>query len=172
MKKLLIFSILSLSVLLGPSVVPSSVQIDDAYHYLDFRDGRHDASYIEWWYFNLFSKDVQVVVSYLIINPDDILGRGLAGVVAVAYTEDGTVSEVNYFDPDDFHVSHNEVDVRIPDVESPPNFIYVNDDNSYRIVGNIDNGPGHHISWNLTYAPETNPWFARDQEKWVSSAGK
>ena len=36
---------------------------DDAYHYSDFRDGNHDAVFIEWWYFNLFDQtsDIQII---------------------------------------------------------------------------------------------------------------
>jgi hypothetical protein len=167
MKKLLVFSFLSISVLLGPSVVVISAQTsprDDACHYQYFNDRRHDASYIEWWYFNFFSEDIQVIFSYPIINPDDILGRGLAGVTAVAYTKEGIVSEANYFPPNQFYASDEKADVRVPDMDPPPNYMYVNEDGSYHIVGNIQ-GEAHNISWDLIYIPQTGPWFARDREK-------
>jgi hypothetical protein len=161
MKKLLVCSLLSISVLLGPFAAARFAQTspsDDAYHYEYFQDRRHDASYIEWWYFNLFSMDIQCVISYPVINPDDILKRGLAGVTAVAYTEDGIVSEADYFAPDQFHGSYDNADVEISG-----NFIVVNDDGSYKIQGSIQGEK--HISWNLIYTPLASPWFARDREK-------
>lgn len=135
---------------------------DDAYHYKYFRDGKHDANYIEWWYFNFFAEDLQAVFHYSIINPDDYLSRGMTGVGVVAYTPEGIVEETDWFSPDLFFASCDKADVKIPDADPFPNFIEVNDNGTYHIVGHI--GEGYRFSWDLTYEPQMDPWFARERE--------
>ena len=36
---------------------PGVTLVDDAYHYREWANGRHDVNYIEWWYFNLFDAE-------------------------------------------------------------------------------------------------------------------
>jgi hypothetical protein len=140
-----------------------NVPSDDAYHYRDFHDGRHDANYIEWWYFNLFAEDIQVVFHYSIINPDNYLDRGMAGVGVIAFSPEGVVEATDWFSPDLISASYEKADVRIPDLAPFPNSIEVSGDGVYRIVGHIRKGSW--ISWDLTYEPLIDPWFARDSEK-------
>ena len=116
---------------LGEQVLPS----DDAYHYGDFADGQHDGSYVEWWYFNLFAEDIQVIFSYAIIDPENYTDLGMAAVGAVAYTPQGVVNESDFFSTDTFSASYDQADVQI---ES--NAIEVIDSDTYRIVGSIGDG--------------------------------
>jgi hypothetical protein len=156
-----------LLMLMGSSAVAvSSANVllsDDAYHYRYFRDGEHDANYIEWWYFNLVAKEIQVVFHYSIMNPDDYLHRGMAGVGVIAYTPDGIVEETDWFSPDLFFASYEKADVIIPCADPLSSFIEVNDDGTYHIVGHI--GEDCRVSWDLTYEPHLDPWFARKREK-------
>jgi len=90
-------------------VLPS----DDAYHYRYFADGQHDGNYVEWWYFNLFAEDIQVIFSYAIMDPENYTGRGTAIVGAVAYTPQGIVNEPDVLLMDMFSASYDHADVQI-----------------------------------------------------------
>jgi hypothetical protein len=135
---------------------------DDAYHYSDFRDGNHDANYIEWWYFNLFDQtsDIQIIFYYSIINPDNILNFGITGVGATVYTAGGIISEMDTFPTDLFYASEEEPHVKIG--EGDLNFVEVINDYTYHITGCIAEG---RIKWDLHYVPQIDPWFALDREK-------
>ena len=110
-KTIMILTILLMLVLTGPSQAPVCFAevspSDDAYHYSDFRDGSHDANYIEWWYFNLFDQasDIQIIFYYSIINPDNILDFGITGVGATVFTAGGIISEMDTFSTDLFYAS-------------------------------------------------------------------
>ncbi len=130
---------------------------DDAYHYRFFADGRHDANYIEWWYFNVFDpqQEVQAIFTYAIADPQNRAGIGLAQVVAVAYTSQGVVSAVDGYSPDLFSASYEQADVRIGG-----NAIQVLDGQTYRIVGASRDG---RLAWDLRYVRRAEPWFAGDR---------
>ena len=87
----------------------------DAYHLRDWADGRHDALYTEWWYFNVrdAAQDVQAIFSYFIADPGNLTRHGLAQIAAVAYTPAGRVSAVDAYPPDAFSASYAAADVRI-----------------------------------------------------------
>jgi len=44
---------------------------DDGYHYADWADGAHDATYTEWWYFSAVDANagVRAIFSYFIADP-------------------------------------------------------------------------------------------------------
>jgi hypothetical protein len=130
---------------------------DDAYHYTSWADGRQDAFYTEWWYFNLFDarSGVQAIFSYFVTNPGDLLGTGQARMVAVAYTGQGTVSAVDAYPLAAFSASEAQADVAIGD-----NAIRVIDADTYRIAGASRDG---RLRWDLTYARAADPWLAADR---------
>ena len=130
---------------------------DDAFHYSQFADGRHDGHYAEWWYFNFFDQqnDIQAIFTYFIADPENRSGFGLAQMVAVAYTSQGIVSEVDVYSPSVFSASYDGADVQID-----ANTIQVIDPNTYRIAGAGQNG---RLSWDLIYAGQVEPWFAADR---------
>jgi predicted secreted hydrolase len=130
---------------------------DDAYHYRYWADGRHDNNYIEWWYFNLFDaeQDLQAIFTYLVADPENRSGRGLAQIAAVAYTTQGIVSEIDLYPPNLFSASYAQADVQIE-----AHTIQVMDADTYRLVGATRN---HRLAWDLTYVRQARPWFAIDR---------
>ena len=137
----------------GEQVLPS----EDAYHYGYFADGQHDGNYVEWWYFNLFAEDIQVIFSYAIIDPENHTGLGMAAVGAVAYTPQGIVNESDSFLQDMFSASYDQADVQVEG-----NTIEVIDSDTYRIVGSIGDG---RVQWDLIYTRQADSWFGGDREK-------
>ena len=129
----------------------------DAYHYSAWRDGRHDALYTEWWYFNLHDAraGVDAIFSYFVNNPDDIVGRGMVQMVAVAYTAEGTVSAIDRYPVAEFEAREAIVDVRIG-----ANRAWREQDGTYRVSGKSRDG---RLEWDLNYAAAAEPWFAADR---------
>ena len=162
----MILTILLMLVPIEPSEAPVCLAgvspADDAYHYSDWRDGNHDANYIEWWYFNLYDQtsDIQIIFHYSIINPDNILDFGVTGVGATVFTSEGIISEMDTFSTDLFYASEKVPYVNIG--EGDINIVEVIDKGDYHIVGCIAEG---RIKWDLIYTPQTAPWFGHDREK-------
>jgi len=134
--------------------VPAS---DDAYHFALWADGSHDASYTEWWYFNVFDArhGVQAIFSYFVTNPGDLFGGAHVQMVAVAYTRDGIVTEVDPYPLEAFAASYEWVDVTIG-----ANTVRAIDGETYRVTGASRDG---RLAWDLTYASRAAPWFAADR---------
>jgi hypothetical protein len=130
---------------------------DDAYHLREWADGRHDANYTEWWYFNLVDsrQDLKAVFTYFVTDPTNLTGHGLAQVAVVAYTPPGVVSVVDEYTPELFTASSQAADVSIGS-----SAVQVIDADTYRIVGATRDG---RLSWDLTYARESSAWFAADR---------
>ncbi|MBI2640207.1 MAG: hypothetical protein HYW90_04970 [Candidatus Sungbacteria bacterium] len=42
----------------------------DRWHYLDYRDGKHDREYLEWKYFNFIQKDTAGYLIYYVFDPE------------------------------------------------------------------------------------------------------
>lgn len=91
-------------VLAVPLLAAPPTPSDDVWHFPDWEDGRHDAFYTEWWYFNLRDarSGVGAIFSYFVTNPLDLGGVGQAQMVAVAYTPEGTLRELDLYPPADF----------------------------------------------------------------------
>lgn len=139
---------------------------DDAYHYRYFADDRHDANYVEWWYFNLFdvTQDVQLAFTYSILDPENKSGFGLASVLVIVYTPRDHFDEGNFFPPDSFDASYKQSDVLISDEHSTDlHSIEVIDEDSYRVVGAVEGE--HTVSWDLTYLRQGESWFGHRREK-------
>jgi hypothetical protein len=132
---------------------------DDAYHYAEFNDGRHDSNYVEWWYFNLYDEqqDLRAIFHYSIIDPDDLLGLGTASVGATLYTADGALTRTDSYGPEAFQASYDAADVAIDD-----GFVEVIDADTYRIVGAAGIAP--RIEWDLVFVRRAPSWFAKDRQ--------
>jgi len=130
---------------------------DDAWHYSQWRDGRHDTFYTEWWYFNLHDPraGIDAIFSYFASNPDDIGGLGMVQMVAVAYTADGTVRAIDRYPVGEFDAGEASADVRIGD-----NRAWREADGTYRVAGKSLDG---RLEWELEYAGDGAPWFAADR---------
>ncbi len=133
---------------------------DDAYHYPLLANGRHDAQYLEWWYFNFYDAEagVEAIFSYSIVDPDNLSALGSSNMGVIAYTPEGSVALADSFDTAAFSASTEQADVTIGDA----NEIQVISEDSYRITGSIDGG---NIAWDLTYERDAEPWFSGDQER-------
>ena len=171
-KTILVLAGLLLLSPLGPSrAILSCAEVDlsdDAYHYGLFRDGKHDANYIEWWYFNLIDEasGIQAIFHYSIFNPDNILNFGKTNVGANIFTPQGIFHESDSFPTDSFWASDSEPHVKIGNADfqignEDVNFIEVIEHNTFHIVGSIGNG---RISWDLYYEPQIAPWYAADRQ--------
>lgn len=130
---------------------------DDAYHYAAWADGAHDATYIEWWYFNVVDagRSVRAIFSYFVSNPDSLLEPARIQVVAVAYTGEGTVSAVDAYPAEAFSASSQQADVAIGQCT-----IEVIDADTYRIAGASLDG---RLEWDLVYVRAASSWFAADR---------
>jgi hypothetical protein len=151
------------------SAAPSVTLADDGYHRAAWADGKHDASYTEWWYFNFDDPNtgVRAIFSYFVTNPGDIAGLGQAQMVAVAGTPDGGVTAMDMYPPAAFSASEERADVTIDPgaAGADLNTVRVADDGRYIIKGaSRANGtsPDGRLRWDLTYAPEAAPWLAAD----------
>ncbi len=130
---------------------------DDAYHLSTWADGSHDASFVEWWYFNLSDPgaDTRAILSYFVADPMGRLGSPLIQMVAVVYNGDGIVTSVDDYPDGAFSASEARADVAIGDCA-----IEVLDDDRYRVSGASLDG---RLSWDLTYVREAPSWFAADR---------
>ncbi len=151
----------------GPSAAAVDTPItrsDDAYHFASFEDGQHDASYAEWWYFNLADpeQDVQFAFAYAVLDPANHSGLGLASVLAMVYTPAGRFQQGAYLPSDAFSASDEQADVAIAGGVRGGGRIEVIDDTRYRIVGAL--AGEHRVAWNLIYDRRGEPWFAQDRQ--------
>jgi len=147
----------------GPAVNPA----DDAWHYRAWADGRHDATYTEWWYFNFADSrtGVRAIFSYFVSNPENILELAQVRMVAVAYTGQETVTAMDSYPAGAFSAGEGQADVTIGDETAGAGIagaatVRVAGDGTYRIAGRSLDG---RLAWDLTYSPEAAPWFAADR---------
>jgi hypothetical protein len=140
----------------APATAQGVTPADDGYHYAAWADGAHDATYTEWWYFNVVdsTRNVRAIFSYFVSNPDGLLGPARIQVVSVAYTGRGTVSAIDAYPAAAFSASPEQADVAIG-----PCTIEVLDPDTYRIAGASLDG---RLAWNLLYVREASSWFAAE----------
>ena len=60
----------------------------DRWHYLDFRDGKHDGQYMEWKYLNFTEGDMAGYIIYYALShePVNLYILGIGAAVAIATT--------------------------------------------------------------------------------------
>ena len=161
-----------------PVEAATDTWLQDAYHYPAWRDGKHDALYTEWWYFNLHDPraGVDAIFSYFVTNPDDIVGQGMVQMVAVAYTAEGAVSAIDRYPATEFEAravggggeardsgqvgpasdpGESGANVRIGD-----NRAWREQDGTYRVSGQSRNG---RLAWELRYEADGTPWFGAER---------
>jgi hypothetical protein len=145
-----------------PARADGPTRRDDAFHFATDRDGQHDATYTEWWYFNLFDplQGVQAALTYAVLDPANLSGFGLSAVTALVYTPEAQFTETAVFDPSAFFASDQQADVLIASGSSASSVQVLGDD-LYRIVGSIDRA--HRVSWDLLYLRLAPPWLGSDR---------
>jgi hypothetical protein len=121
---------------------------DDGYHYELFRDGVHDARYVEWWYYDFVdpSSGLSLAFTYSILDPDNRTGLGSTELLAAAFTPDGLFHESELLPADRFHGSPANAALVVEGGGS----VEVVDERTYHVtVGLL---PWENMSW-LVYMP-------------------
>lgn len=117
----------------------------DRWHYMDFRDGKHDENYIEWKYFNFIQNGLAGYIIYYILDPEKKTGIG-GGRLLVRIFKDGQsygilkkidIDKIQ-FDPVSAGVTMGEAKI----IERTPHH--------YDLECGFED-----ISWNLSYKQET-----------------
>jgi hypothetical protein len=128
---------------------------DDGYHYELFRDGVHDARYVEWWYYDFVdpSSGLSLAFTYSILDPDNRTGLGSTELLAAAFTPDGLFHESALLPADRFHGSPANAAL----VVEGGGGVEVVDERTYHVTGAI--AGDHEIAWDLTYVAARPPWL-------------
>ncbi len=127
---------------------------DDAYHYKYSLDGINDHLYTEWWYFNVYNMDRQFMVSYLLLDPGNLTGIGVAEVLAIVYDGMPLIGFTST------SVSDFTADYEKPNVTIGSNSLLALNDTTFVINGSCYDIYSHiPIQWNLTYTMDVGSWF-------------
>src|SRR5439155_7368033 len=98
------------------------------------------------------ARGVQAIFSYFVTNPANLLGGQRVRMVAVAYTGQGALSEVDDYPREEFSAGAAQADVTIGG-----NGVRVIDADAYRVAGASRDG---RMAWDLTYRRAAEPWLA------------
>lgn len=115
--------------------------LTSGWHYLDFRDGKHDASYIEWKYFNFKQKDIAGYIVYFILDPERKTKVGGARVLARVFHRQkfsGSIREIP--------IDKVQIDALSASIDMDGAKILEKDQHNYEISGKANN-----LSWDLHY---------------------
>jgi hypothetical protein len=150
----LLTALLTIIFLVSPGVgaVEASAE-DDAYHYM--KNGMNDQLYQEWWRFYVQDNDTQLMLLYLLSDPDNISQNGKIQVQALAMLEGGAVASGS-------HQSRGfGGDRRSPMLEIDGSGFSLEGDSDLHVWGALEKRPGSEaMSWDLTFQPLASPWFA------------
>ena len=111
------------------------------WQYLDFHDGKHDANYIEWKYFNFKQKDIAGYIVYFILDPEQKTKVGGARVLARVFHRQkfsGSIREIP--------IDNVQIDALSATIDMGGAKILEKDQHNYEISGKVDN-----LSWDLHY---------------------
>ena len=111
------------------------------WHYLDFRDNKHDANYIEWKYFNFKQKDIAGYIVYFILDPEQKTKIGGARVLARVFHRQKFSGSIRKIPIDEVQFDALSVGVDMGGAK-----ILEKDQHNYEINGKVDN-----LSWDLRY---------------------
>jgi hypothetical protein len=117
----------------------------DRWHYLDYRDGKHDGTYTEWKYFNFIQGDVAGYIQYFVHDPE--LKTPLCSGRLLARIMRG----------EDFHggvekISMDKIEFDTCTASARFGDAHVNETtpHNYEITGTVSG-----VSWNLAYSQST-----------------
>jgi hypothetical protein len=113
---------LAIAILLSARNAPGQAQnvpeASDAYHFRYWQATANLANYTEWWYFNVYdsSNNVQAIFTYLVNNPSNMSGGlfpvGISEMAAVAFTNNGIVSETDAYFTNSFAAAYDKANVK------------------------------------------------------------
>jgi len=161
MKQRLLWMFVCVASLMGGAFAADTPQTvvteaDDAYHFENWEGSPHNASYTEWWYFNLYdaNDNVQAIFTYQVVNPLDLGGLAAAAVTVVVYQPNKMIPETDIFPLSAFTASYSAADLTMG-----ADSISVSGPSTYNIMGATNDG---RLNWNLQYQRDAASWFAAD----------
>jgi len=127
---------------------------DDAYHYM--KNSINDQLYQEWWRFCVQDNETQLMLFYLLSDPDNISQNRKIEVQAL------TMQEVQ---PAAFGAHQSGGfggDRRSPMLEIDGSGFSPQGESDLHVWGSVEGSTpgGEDISWDLTFQPLASPWFA------------
>ncbi len=147
-----ISSFLLILFLSGTGFAADAAWKDDAYHYQ--HSGIDDQFYNEWWYFNGITNDTQFLITYFLIDPENISGLRKIRVLAVVL-EDGQQTAIGLEKSQGFGADRN-----LPNVELANSSISALNEPNLTIWGTANDViTGTPMRWDLSYQPALAPWF-------------
>ncbi len=151
-RTLMIYAVISILFLSGTGLAADATWKDDAYHYQ--HSGIDDQLYNEWWYFNGITNDTQFLITYFLIDPENVSGLRKIWVLAVVL-EDGQQTAIGLEKSQGFGADRN-----LPNVELANSSISALDEPNLTIWGTANDViTGTPMRWDLSYQPALVPWF-------------
>ena len=155
LKMALLMALFSLIFLVNPcgAAVDASAE-DDAYHYM--KNGIDDQLYQEWWRFFVQDNETQIMLLYLLSDPDNISQSRKIEVQALAMQE-GQPAAFGAHQSGGFGG-----DRRSPMLEIDGSGFSPQGESDLHVWGSVEGSVagGQAISWDLTFQPLSKPWFA------------
>jgi len=155
LKMALLMAFLSLIFLANPcgAAVDASAE-DDAYHYM--KNGIDDQLYQEWWRFCVQDNETQLMLFYLLSDPDNISQNRKIEVQALAMPE-GLPAAFGAHQSGGFGG-----DRRSPMLEIDGSGFSPQGESDLHVWGSVEGSAagGEAISWDLAFQPLASPWFA------------
>ena len=155
LKMALLMAFLSLIFPVNPcgAAVDASAE-DDAYHYM--KNGIDDQLYQEWWRFCVLDNETQLMLFYLLSDPDNISQNRKIEVQALVMQE-GQPAAFGAHQSGGFGG-----DRRSPMLEIDGSGFSPQGESDLHVWGSVESSAagGEVISWDLTFHPMASPWFA------------
>jgi len=117
----------------------------DRWHYLDYRDGKHDGQYMEWKYLNFIQGDIAGYVIYYVLDPEHHTSLGSGWLVARILRGGDFHGGITKVPMDKIEFDTQTASVRMGEAhlnEKTPH--------NYEISGSVAD-----VSWNLEYNQST-----------------
>jgi hypothetical protein len=156
LKMALLMALFSLIFPVNPcaAAVDASAE-DDAYHYM--KNGIDDQNYQEWWRFYVQDNETQLMLLYLLSDPDNISQNRKIEVEALAMQEGRPAAAFGAHQSGGFGG-----DRRSPMLEIDGSGFSPQGESDLHVWGSIEGSSagGEAISWDLTFQPLASPWFA------------
>jgi len=113
----------------------------DSWHYVEFRDGKHDQNYVEWKYFNFNQKGLAGYIVYYILDPEHRTKIGGGRLLARMFRQDELLGSMRKIP-----ISRIQFDALSAGIDMDGSKIVESDPHNYRITGVVGN-----LSWDLQY---------------------
>ncbi len=113
----------------------------DSWHYLDYRDEKHDKNYIEWKYFNFTQKGLAGYIVYYILGPEEKTSMAGGRLLVRIFKDGDSFGAVKKIGMDRIECDAVSATIKMNEASISEVSSY-----QYDISGSIEN-----FSWNLSY---------------------